>query len=477
MSFVFLKYHLRTIFLLSIFSSISFSQWSKSPDPDSSLYVCPGFTPTIRTTQDGSSFIFGMASYNLWLQKLDPFGYKQWAQPTHVYQNTGSNSVYTLPSVLDNDGGIIAWWRDDRNAELDQWFNLTQNALYMQRINKFGQKMWSDTGIQFAPLDGGIKWAYGIDDGTGGVVLFLIENDFYRTAKTNKAYSKLIRYNATGQKLWEYNLDTSIVEGTIPLKQIIRLKNKILYFTSKGSQLIDTNGTKLNPPIYKNIGNIFIHPDSSIFDLHNYLLKDSSDKLYHRLEIIKVSNQLDSISTQIYTSGNNVYSGDGGAGINPVLQIDEQGRIYFSYGYYTLNPVKYYILLQRISSNGPDWPGNGLEFFSENHPINFLVGGYGFNLVFDDYTFQMYDINGDSLLQNRLKIFSKPSFDIDNDIVDSDNNGGAIIAFWRGGIFAQHTGRSGNLGVITLVTDQIVFASKFCTKSKLIQSIQSNDTD
>jgi hypothetical protein len=35
--------------------------------------------------------------------------------------------------------------------------------------------------------------------------------------------------------------------------------------------------------------------------------------------------------------------------------------------------------------------------------------------------------------------------------VASDNNGGGIIAFWNtiGGIYAQHTGRSGRIGIIT----------------------------
>ncbi len=451
----------KLFFVLLFIVHCSLAQWSTSPDPDSSLYVCPGFTPTICTTQDGSSFIFGMASYNLWLQKLDPYGYKQWVQPTRVYQNAGSNFVYTLPTVLDNNGSIIVWWKDDRNAELDQWFTPTQNALYIQRINKFGQKMWSDTGLQVASLNGGIKRAYGVDDGKGGIILLVYEQDFYRTNKADKEWSKLIRYSSSGQMIWEHDIDSSTVNATIPYRQIYRVKNQILYFTLNGPQLVDTSGTKLLPPSYKNFGGIFIQNDTITIDLHSYLLKDSSDKLYRKLEIIKLSNEWDSISSTIYTTSNNVYLGDGGAGINPVLQLDRKGRIYFSYGYYTQSPLKYYIYLQRISQDGPEWYGDGLKFFSKNHPINFSLGNNDFGLIYNDYTFQKYSLNGDSLLQQRVQIFSVPSFEIDNDIVASDNNSGAIIAFWRGGIFAQHTGRTGKLGQITSVKTSATIPQDF----------------
>jgi hypothetical protein len=42
-----------------IISNLSFSQWSTSTVAESALYVCPGFTQSALTYDDGSSVIFG----------------------------------------------------------------------------------------------------------------------------------------------------------------------------------------------------------------------------------------------------------------------------------------------------------------------------------------------------------------------------------------------------------------------------------
>ncbi len=440
--------------------TVSFTQWSTSPDPDGSLYVCPGFTPTIRTTQDGSSFIFGMASYNLWLQKLDPYGFKQWMQPTQVYKNAGSVFVYTLPTVLDNDGGIIVWWKDDRNAELDRWFSPTQNALYMQRVNKFGQKVWSDTGIQIAPLDGGIKWGYGVDDGAGGVILFFVERDFYRTNKTNKEYSKLIRYNTFGKKEWEVLIDTSSINGTIPNSQPYRLKQQILYYSQNGWKVIDTAGNKMSPPSII-FGGIIIDVDTTILSIQSSEIIDSLNRVHLKLKLTKISNMWDSIWTSSFISSDSVYLGDGGSSVLPNVLLDNSGGIFFSYGYYIQQPRSYHLYIQRVNKFGGQWVGDGMKIVTNDWPIRAFSGKGELGLIYYDYSHQKYDLNGDSLLQQRVKVFNATDFDIDNEAVTSDNNGGAIIAFWRGGIFAQHTGRTGKLGQITSVKTSATIPQDF----------------
>ncbi|MDP1817946.1 MAG: hypothetical protein Q8K92_26055, partial [Leadbetterella sp.] len=278
---------------------------------------------------------------------MDPFGYKQWTQSTQVCKNTGSNSVYNVQSVLDKEGGIIVWWIDDRNAELDQWFNYTQNALYMQRINKFGQKMWSDTGIQVASLEGGWKHAYGVDDGANGIILIQGESDFYRANKTNKEYKTLIRYNDLGKQIWKILIDSANTQGVLPGQPIYRLKNKILYFTLDGPQLIDTSGNKSKSPII-NFGGIISDGDSVLYSSREVFF-DSVSQQYSKKLYTKYSDVLDTIWSIDYSSKSLRSIGDGGAWTNPFYQIDNAGGIFTSNGYYVSPPFIAHIFVQHIN--------------------------------------------------------------------------------------------------------------------------------
>ena len=169
-----------------------FSQWSTSTNAEEALFVCPGFNQGILTFDDGSSTIYGLLDEYLYVQKLDPYGYKVWQQPVEVFNTPGSNSSGTQVGMLsDGNGGVYLWWADRRGAELGQ-FGYFNNAVYMQYVDKNGQKKWQEGGIQLAPVEGGLKGGTGVIDGQSGIILYMKESDFLRTGSSKKERTWLV---------------------------------------------------------------------------------------------------------------------------------------------------------------------------------------------------------------------------------------------------------------------------------------------
>jgi len=428
------------------------AQWSTSTNADSALYVCPGFEPGILSLNDGSSYIAGGLSDYLYVQKLDPRGYKLWSQPVQVFNTPGTDNLGFFTMITDGLGGLIFVWKDYRGAYVgpDDYYN---NAVYMQRVDKNGNILWQTNGVQIASVDGGIKEATIVDDGSGGAIVLLGESDFQRQGAAQKERLWIQHYNNNGGKLWNYLIDSSTSAFNVyPPSGLVRLDSITRIPFRNGFKFIDKKGKVIDTLKHKAVGDLYRVIENGAFEFIPLAGRnDSSGTTYLRTRIIKLEDNWDSVWTydfervyepafQFGLVANGVLS-DGNDGIFMATSFENLQKNWISY-------------VQNIASNGPRWianGGNGLKF----SPITVQALFSGKDQVgtyFGNGTAQKYNLAGQPLWEDSVVVFSNPS-EAYSKVFASDNNGGCIVAFWTtlGGIYAQHSGRNGKLGIITSV--------------------------
>lgn len=437
--------------LLFVLHNIAICQWSTSSALDSTVYACPGFTPTIRVLNDGSCFILGMGIPFLHYQIFDPYGHKAFQENRYIYNNGASSYVYSIQSEPDGEGGLIVWWRDDRRAELGYMFTPLQNAIYAQRIDKYGNKMWSDTGIVLAKLEGGIKIAHGVSDGDGGIVFLLRDQDFWRSTSPKREVTSLMRYGNNGKLIWKRNLDTSSVDGVLPFASLYRVKANILCLLRSGPAAIDTSGSIISFPSYHFVGNIYQQSDGTVLNVIplNQQIEDS-DQFRVGCKIVRMGNLLDSLKAIEYWLSDSSLLGLNTYPMRADEMYDDAGGYYI----YSKKPKSvsnmYSLTVQRVTLQGPQWNGDGITITGANRIYAMFADSGGLGIVYSDFTYQRYSKSGDSVFTKRVKILDASSDDLTNVEVVKDHHGGAIITLWGGnGIRVQHSGRNGRLGVIT----------------------------
>lgn len=73
------------------------------------------------------------------------------------------NGLIVVPSA---NGGAIAAWQDDRDAD---------NDIYAQRVNCHGETQWAPDGVPVCTAAGTQSWLQGVSDGAGGAILVWID--------------------------------------------------------------------------------------------------------------------------------------------------------------------------------------------------------------------------------------------------------------------------------------------------------------
>jgi hypothetical protein len=428
-----------------IISNLSFSQWSTSTVAESALYVCPGFIQSALTYDDGSSVIFGGLNESQYMQKLDPEGKKIWNSPIQIYNIPGLNFL-NAGGIDDGQGGWFVQWGDHRNAEYGEWgaFN---NAVYMQHIDKNGNLLWQSEGIKLADVAGGIKGGSTVNDGVGGCVIQMYESDFLRNGAAMRDRTWFMRYNKNGKKLWEYPLDTSTVEHSIQPSGVYRIGKNIFLNRKDGWYITDTNGvtfqkTSLVPTV--------VEGDTAGFNVSVVVgSSDSTGTSTVSFRVIRFDKNLDSLWSQEFQIQQD--RGSMSPFYNEFLP-DRKGGLFIAWPSFKDNPNLGF-RLYRVTSSVVQFKTNELKVYVENgYGFGFNgVGEYGVYTPNDGKAYKV-DTTGTLLWSSNFTVISDPS-EAYFQYPFSDNNGGAIVTYWTtlGGIYAQHTGRKGTVGVITKV--------------------------
>ncbi len=441
--------------LCLIFAITLRAQWHTSTNADSALYVCPGFNQGILAFDDGSSIICGALSDSRYVQKLDPYGYAKWAQPVHVYNTPGTNnSGGAMSMISDGDGGVILWWGDYRGAKSISdgvYTRYLNNAVYMQHIDRTGIAQWGSGGMLVDSVQGGLKFGYGVSDGVGGIILYMSEN-FCDTATgaTVGARSWLVRYDSSGQMNWAIKIDTS--NTALYVGQPVKLGSRVEIRTLNGARFIDPDsGAIQTPPGYSPAGTVITYRDSIGYDLRfeGYAI-DSLGITHLSYGSTGINALWDSVWHVDFKIDD---EGDGShlsSPTNSAFVTDQRGGLFYVWTYKNQSNVAS-TRAHWITSRGLQWGNSGLLLAKKTCSATFN-GMSRLGIYFSDGMAQVFDTAGRALWDTGIVVISNP-LDAYSPTIASDNNGGAILAFWTtfGGIYAQHTGRTGKVGVITKV--------------------------
>lgn len=438
------------VFLILICPLDVFPQWSTSTLPESALFVCPGFWSHAVTFDDGSSIVAGTYSTAIYLQKLDPSGRKTWQSPTVALWNDSSNLGGGAETRTDGDGGTIISWIDERGAYSDQYFYYN-SALYAQRIDKFGTVLWDSGGVLVSPLQAGNKLGDFIPDGIGGVFFGLIEVGYHYPSAPNVSLLHMYRYNANGQKILDRIIDT-VNSRWINFQSFNRV-DKYLYFeyyldstSTYITRIVDSSGNSPNDSIWYGHHSYLSWRDSIL-----YSFSDSGTNL--RMDKIGPDGILIS-SLNFNMTLSNCTSPYRKNYIIP----DFQGGAYCLFG---CDDSIYHIT-------------NSGEILRPVFPGIYELGGYCFPdgcgglVISSDFgVAQRWDSTGKPLWGDSLVYQNQPDTTYEEDYY-GDNNGGIITTFWTtwGGIYAEHTGRNGRVGIITSVHNEHALPTSF----KLLQN-------
>ncbi|MFI5251755.1 MAG: T9SS type A sorting domain-containing protein [Bacteroidota bacterium] len=436
-----------------LLQALCYGQWSTSTSTSNALFVCPGYYSGILTFNDGSSIILGALSGYIYAQKLDPKGYKMWSQPVMVFHNNNSaigTSAYPPfwqwgDWVSDDDGGIIIFWYDYRDA-YNTSTDFMNNALYIQHVDKNGIIKWDSSGILVRGVETGLKSAAIVRDGSGGCILTWSESGFNYPGAPNVDHIVSSRWSNNGQKLWERIIDSSATKGIIGLSSLNRAGHKIYTNIIHNSNPVTIISTVegLSDSL------VFYYEKSS-----NYSWKDS---ILYRIRalsdvyLLKIGFLGDTIwSTKIILPQNcQPFSNFRNSPYFP----DDHGGFYYLY------------ICDNDTIHHFDENGNFYQTYFKNIT---KFGGYYFHdgkngIVnsSDNCDAQRYDEMGTSLWDTSF-VYLQDSFNAYFKRYESDNNGGIITSFWTttGGIYAQHTGRHGRVGIITGITNSFLQPSGY----------------
>lgn len=187
---------MKKIFVLTIllFINSSFAQWST--DPNVNLMICDvtgeQALSKIAMTSDGGCYISWFdtrsGAYNVYLQRLDPLGYKMWATNGLLISNNPQDSWITdYDLICDQNDNAVMVFSDIRSGGLLKPF------AYM--ISPNGDFLWGNNGIDISTGDSFQPSPTLTETSDGNFVFAWI------TSETSQ-FIALQKLSPTGQKLW-----------------------------------------------------------------------------------------------------------------------------------------------------------------------------------------------------------------------------------------------------------------------------------
>ncbi|MFA5011212.1 MAG: T9SS type A sorting domain-containing protein [Ignavibacteria bacterium] len=194
-----MKKALFTLFIIMLFATVE-AQWISNNMLNNSVVIAPNnqATPKIISDNDGgvimvwqdnrtgSSSSFG----DIYAQRFDKFGFKQWG-------DTNGLAIAVKPILeryysicTDGKGGIIILWEDNPSP--------TTTIIKAQRVSKYGNKMWSDTGYSVAAYGNRQATPRVAYDNNGGCFY-----SYYSSEISSSDYEiKVNRLDSNGVNLW-----------------------------------------------------------------------------------------------------------------------------------------------------------------------------------------------------------------------------------------------------------------------------------
>jgi len=164
--------------------------------------------PRITSDGSGSAVItwldyrdFGANSLDIYAQRVDSSGNRQWEHPTipgdynGVPICTAAGEQQSPEITPDGSGGAIITWFDYRDSGTTGW------DIYVQRVDSSGNTRWNENGTPICTQERAQYPAWITPDGSGGAI---ITWDDYRDSPTNGADIYAQRVDSSGNRQWEH---------------------------------------------------------------------------------------------------------------------------------------------------------------------------------------------------------------------------------------------------------------------------------
>jgi hypothetical protein len=307
------------IFITLLPSATLFSQWST--DPNNPLFVAMGWDPKIVSDNTGGCYItYNYESFNpqkLAVERLDRYGYKPWGVKKQIFGELPEQ--WQAEVIEDGEGGIIIGYEDNHWIP-PYYFN---SKVRVQRVDSSGNFLWGQTGVRVSLTEINHGLVNLVSDGDGGaIVLWQDYNDLVGISRINRF----------GERVWG---DSGIVlASTGTSLEIIRASDGNYYVRIRKSLFkINPNGHIIRQDSVT-LG--YIKPDpeggivlsSMIGNINNgRIVSQRKDSLGNNLwqePYVEVGDSLD-INTVLrieYNNGYYFYSWSGKKnGINRVAQF------------------------------------------------------------------------------------------------------------------------------------------------------------
>jgi len=201
-----------TILVLIISSNRLLPQWSN--DPNNNLVLAVGWDPHIASDSAGGCYVtYNYDSFypqKLAVERLDKYGYKPWADRKQILGELPEQ--WQAEIIEDGEGGVIVSYEDNEVVGTDY---ITR--VRVQRIDSNGNFLWGQTGARVNLTESNHGAQELVSDGEGGCVIVWQNID---------ASYWMNRINRFGQREWG---DTGIAIGNGNSKWIIRASDGNYY--------------------------------------------------------------------------------------------------------------------------------------------------------------------------------------------------------------------------------------------------------
>ncbi len=188
------------IFLfLCIFAGTAQAQWSNDPSVNTRV-TNGGLLPQIISDGSGGAYIVYQDSpalqRQLWVQWLDRYGFVRFPQNGIRVSAVDRNQTPYYFLASDSTGGVIVVFQDFQEIEGE-----TVGAVYAQRIDSTGAKLWGEAGLEVSPPADNKGPVSACSDGSHGVFIFWGEDA--DSSGVPELWGQ--RVSASGELIWPDN--------------------------------------------------------------------------------------------------------------------------------------------------------------------------------------------------------------------------------------------------------------------------------
>jgi hypothetical protein len=464
--------------LLLLLGTAVYSQWSADPSQNTRV-TDGGLLPQMISDGSGGAFIVYQDSPALlrqvWVQRLDRFGYVQFSENGTRISSADRYQTPYYYLVSDSLGGVIVLFEElHGNANSHQNYD----AIYAQRIDSSGTKLWGDAGIELSPyVEGRQKAAISAcSDSENGALVFWTED-----ADSNGVYElRAQRITSDGRLVWA---DSGIVVTNNFVFNHRTNRNPAVN-VGGGHTIIfyaENSGENLKLQKLNGKGEFLWNDGVDIYSLGRLLRCNICDNNKGGAIVSGVRREFDGVSVKHIMRAQRISSDGqtlwGEKGITITEKTDEQthypeiacdigSNTYFVWR--DRRSGDFNVYSQKLNLFGtPLWETDGItisEFESRksisDNGIASLLDGSNI-LIWRDMRIEGGGLYGQKLDSTGIRVWDKSDIPISirNDHqkahkVISVFDGGAITCWYEigtgsgWGIFAQQVSRNGNLGEV-----------------------------